>query len=89
MNYNIVIKMFISGNFEEKKCYKLLLEYSKVSNIISLENNYTICDNYLKEFDGKIIDMQYLGISRADSKKIFLIDANSTKRQLILNELGI
>lgn len=89
MNYNIVIKMSISGNFEDKKCYKLLLEYSKVSNIISLENNYTICDNYLKEFDGKIIDMQYLGISRADSKKIFLIDVNSTKRQLILNELGI
>jgi hypothetical protein len=81
--------MSINGNFEEKKCYQLLLEYSKVSNIISLENNYTTCDNFIKEFDGKIIDMQYLGISKIDSKKIFLIDVNSTKRQLILNELGV
>jgi hypothetical protein len=89
MNYNIIIKISINGSFEERKCYELLLEYTKVSNIISLENNYIECESILKYFDGKIITMQYVGISRVDSKKIFLIDVNSVKRQLILNELGV
>lgn len=89
MNYNIVIKVDIDGYFEESRYYQLLLEYSKVSNIISLENNYNISDDIIKYFDGKIINMQYRGLSRIDSKKIFLIDVNSAKRNLLLNELGI
>jgi hypothetical protein len=89
MNYNIVIKFSIFGDFEEKKSYQLLLEYSKISNIISLENNYKECESILKDFDGKIITMQYVGISRIDSKKIFLLDIAAIKREIVLKELGI
>jgi hypothetical protein len=33
--------------------------------------------------------MQYVGISKIDSKKIFLLDIASIKREIVLKELGI
>jgi hypothetical protein len=89
MNYNTLIKMSLNDDFEENKNYQLLLEYNKISNLISLENNYNECDSILKEFDGKIIEMKYVGISRIDSKKIFLIDIKSVRRDLSIKELGL
>lgn len=89
MNYNIVIKIKVDGDFIENNSYELLLDYNKISNIISSKDNYKECDNILRSFDKKIIDMKYIGISRTDLKKIFVIDVSYVNRELILKEIGL
>jgi hypothetical protein len=81
--------MSVEGNFVEDNNYQLLLVYDEISNIISLENNFIKCVEILKSFDKKIIEMKYVGVSRIDLKKIFLIDTFSVNREIKLKELGI
>jgi len=89
IHYKIIIKMSVEGNFVEDNNYQLLLVYDEISNIISLENNFIKCVEILKSFDKKIIEMKYVGVSRIDLKKIFLIDTFSVNREIKLKELGI
>ena len=89
MDKNIIIKFDIKGDFQEDAYYKLLLDYSKVSNIISLENVNSDCDTFLREQDGREILMQYKGISRIDKKSIFVLNTSLVLRDYIISKLGL
>ncbi len=89
MDKNIIIKFDIKGDFQEDSYYKLILDYSKVSNIISLENVNSDCDAFLREQDGKEIFMQYKGVSRIDKKSIFVLNTSLVLRDYIISKLGL
>lgn len=89
MDKNIIIKFDIKGDFQEDVYYNLFLDYSKVSNIISLENVNSDCDAFLREQDGREILMQYKGISRIDKKSIFVLNTSLVLRDYIISKLGL
>ena len=89
MDKNIIIKFDIKGDFQEDVYYNLFLDYSKVSNIISLENVNSDCDACLREQDGREILMQYKGVSRIDKKSIFVLNTSLVLRDYIISKLGL
>jgi len=87
MNRNILIKYDINGDFHERYFYEISFDYNKASNIISLDNTLKEDDDFIREIDGKIISMEYRGISRVDDMKIFVLNSSKIRREYKLNEI--
>jgi hypothetical protein len=87
MDSNILIKYDISGEFVEEYYYDIKFDYDKCSNIITLENTSIESDFFLKEIDGKVISMQYRGISKIDRLKLFVLNSSKIRRDYKLKEL--
>jgi hypothetical protein len=87
MDSNILVKYDISGEFFEGYFYDIVFEYDKCSNIITLENTPNDSDIFLKEINGKVVSMQYRGISKIDGLKIFILNSSTIRREYKLKEL--
>jgi hypothetical protein len=87
MDNNILIKYDIDGEFFEGYFYDIKFDYDKCSNIITLENTPNDSDVFLKEINGKVVSMQYRGISRIDGLKIFVLNSSTIRREYKLKEL--
>jgi len=87
MDSNILIKYDITGEFFESYFYDIEFEYDKCSNIITLENTPSDSDIFLKEINGKVVSMQYRGVSRIDGLKIFILNSSTIRREYKLKEL--
>ena len=86
----IIIKYEIDGIIPIiGEYYRSILHYDKCSQIQSLEDyDFPLRgDDFLKSLDGKEVEMKYYGVSRVDNSHIFMIDAVSTRRSIILNDL--
>lgn len=82
-----MIKYDITGEFFESYFYDIEFEYDKCSNIITLENTPSDSDIFLKEINGKVVSMQYRGVSRIDGLKIFILNSSTIRREYKLKEL--
>ncbi len=87
MDNNILIKYDIDGEFFEGYFYDIKFDYDKCSNIITLENTPNDSDIFLKEINGKVVSMQYRGVSRIDGLKIFVLNSSTIRREYKLKEL--
>jgi hypothetical protein len=87
MDSNILIKYDITGEFFESYFYDIEFEYDKCSNIITLENTPSDSDIFLKEINGKVVSMQYRGVSRIDGLKLFVLNSSTIRREYKLKEL--
>ncbi len=87
MDNNILIKYDIDGEFFEGYFYDIKFDYDKCSNIITLENTPNDSDFFLKEINGKVVSMQYRGVSRIDGLKIFVLNSSTIRREYKLKEL--
>jgi hypothetical protein len=87
MDNNILIKYDITGEFFDNYFYDIVFEYDKCSNIITLENTPNDSDIFLKEINGKVVSMQYRGISKIDGLKIFILNSSTIRREYKLKEL--
>ncbi len=87
MDNNILIKYDIDGEFFEGYFYDIKFDYDKCSNIITLENTPNDSDIFLKEINGKVVSIQYRGVSRIDGLKIFVLNSSTIRREYKLKEL--
>ncbi len=87
MDNNILIKYDIDGEFFEGYFYDIKFDYDKCSNIITLENTSNDSDIFLKEINGKVVSIQYRGVSRIDGLKIFVLNSSTIRREYKLKEL--
>jgi hypothetical protein len=87
----VLIKYDIVKEFVEDEFYKIKFDYTKASNILSMENNKNkymqSVDQFLKDIDGVLITMQFRGISKIDNLPIFVIDCVKTIREHKLKQL--
>ena len=84
---NLVIKYDIDGEFFENYFYEIVFQYTKSSNVLSLENKPDDAEFFLKEIDGKKVLMQYRGLSKIDNLPIFVLDAVKIRRNYKLENL--
>lgn len=72
---------------EEDQTYRILFDYNKCVQIISLEFGVLQNDSeeFLKSIDGKIVPMVYKGKSRNDNMDIFLISPIQINREIKLD----
>lgn len=87
MDNNILVKYDISGEFFDGYFYNIEFEYDRCSNVLTLENTPTESDTFLKEINGKVVSMQYRGISKIDGLKIFILNSSTIRREYKLKEL--
>jgi hypothetical protein len=85
----LIIKYGTGGNFIENKVYEIQIDYSKCSQIISINQGILQdeCDDFLKSIDGKVVEGIYKGVSRIDNINIFLISPVQINRQIKLNQI--
>lgn len=87
MDNNILVKYDIDGEFFESYFYNIEFKYDRCSNVLTLENTPTDSEKFLKEINGKVVYMQYRGISRIDGLKIFVLNSSIIRRDIKLQEL--
>jgi hypothetical protein len=85
----LIIKYGFENDFVEEKIYEIILDYSKCTQIISVEQGVLQedCDDFLRSIDGKKIEAIYRGKSRIDNMNIFLISPVQINRQIKLNQI--
>ncbi len=85
----LIIKYGFENDFVEEKIYEIILDYSKCTQIISVEQGVLQedCDDFLRSIDGHKIEAIYRGKSRIDNMNIFLISPVQINRQIKLNQI--
>jgi hypothetical protein len=85
----LIIKYGFENDFVEGKIYEIMLDYSKCTQIISIEQGVLQedCDDFLRSIDGQKIEAIYRGKSRIDNMNIFLISPVQINRQIKLNQI--
>lgn len=85
----LIIKYGFDNDFVEGKIYEIILDYSKCTQIISVEQGVLQedCDDFLRSIDGQKIEAIYRGKSRIDNMNIFLISPVQINRQIKLNQI--
>ena len=85
----LIIKYGTGGDFIEDEIYLIRIDYSKCSQIISLEQGVLHEDNedFLKSIDGQMVSAIYKGKSRIDGMNIFLISPIQINRQIKLDQI--
>ncbi len=85
----LIIKYGFENDFVEEKIYEIILDYSKCTQIISVEQGVLQedCDDFLRSIDGHKIEAIYRGKSRIDNMDIFLISPVQINRQIKLNQI--
>lgn len=85
----LIIKYGTGGDFIEDEIYLIRIDYSKCSQIISLEQGVLHEDNedFLKSIDGQMVSAIYKGKSRIDDMNIFLISPIQINRQIKLDQI--
>ena len=85
----LIIKYGTGGDFVEDEIYLILIDYSKCSQIISVEQGVLHEDNedFLKSIDGQMVSAIYKGKSRIDGMNIFLISPIQINRQIKLDQI--
>jgi hypothetical protein len=85
----LIIKYGFENDFVEGKIYEIMLDYSKCTQIISVEQGVLQedCDDFLRSIDGQKIEAIYRGKSRIDNMNIFLISPVQINRQIKLNQI--
>ena len=85
----LIIKYGTGGDFVEDEIYLIRIDYSKCSQIISVEQGVLHEDNedFLKSIDGQMVSATYKGKSRIDSMNIFLISPIQINRQIKLDQI--
>ena len=82
---NIIYNKLVTDNLilEEEQTYRILFDYNKCVQIISLELGVSEVENdFLKSIDGKVVPMTYKGKSRNDNMDIFLISPVQINREI-------
>lgn len=91
MRSEILIKYDIDGNFIENQFYNIDFIYDKSSSILTLElskgNDAIKSDIFLREIDGKLVPMEFRGISKIDGLKLFVLNSSNIRRDYKLSEL--
>jgi hypothetical protein len=85
----LIIKYGFENGFVEEKIYEIILDYSRCTQIISVEQGVLQedCDDFLRSIDGQKIEAIYRGKSRIDNMNIFLISPVQINRQIKLNQI--
>lgn len=85
----LIIKYGFDNDFVEGKIYEIILDYSKCTQIISVEQGVLQedCDDFLRSIDGQKIEAIYRGKSKIDNMNIFLISPVQINRQIKLNQI--
>lgn len=85
----LIIKYSSGGDFIEDEIYQIKIDYSKCSQIISVEQGFLHEDNddFLKSIDGQIVSAIFRGRSRIDGMNIFLISPLQINRQIKLDQI--
>ena len=85
----LIIKYGFENDFVEDKIYEIILDYSKCTQIISIEQGVLQeeCDDFLRSIDGQKVEAIYKGKSRIDDMNIFLISPVQINRQIKLNQI--
>jgi len=85
----LIIKYGTGGDFIEDEIYVIRIDYSKCSQIISIEQGILHEDNedFLKSIDGQMVSAIYKGKSRIEGMNIFLISPLQINRQIKLNQI--
>jgi hypothetical protein len=85
----LIIKYGTGGDFIEDEIYVIRIDYSKCSQIISIEQGILHEDNedFLKSIDGQMVSAIYKGKSRIEGMNIFLISPLQINRQIKLDQI--
>jgi hypothetical protein len=85
----LIIKYGTGGDFIEDEIYGIRIDYSKCSQIISVEQGILHEDNddFLKSIDGQMVSAIYKGKSRIEGMNIFLISPLQINRQIKLDQI--
>ena len=87
MKNSFLFKTYNKKDYFEGKWYDEIFSSKNFTFVVSLDNKESSYNDIISKIEGKVIPMQFVGISKVDSSKLFRIDSVLSIRNIKLEEI--
>lgn len=87
MKNSFLFKTYNKKDYFEEKWYDEIFSSKNFTFVVSLDNKESSYNDIISKIEGKVIPMQFVGISKVDSSKLFRIDSVLSIRNIKLEEI--